>query len=303
MSRKNESGNIRKKVGEYNMKSLVSILMLAFFILPVIASAIPVTVNIWDGLAPGETKTDPGTITADHSGNVARMTDVFRPQMMIYGLDDKKAHPAVLVFPGGGYSILAVDLEGSEIAQWLNTLGFVAAVLDYRVPDNREGAFQDAQRAMSVLRSDAHKYGINPKEIGVIGFSAGGHLAARLSCNYAKRAYPIKGKIDKTSCRPDFAMLVYPAYLIDGQTGEPTPDVIPHAGMCPVFLAQTMDDPYLDAPAYAKFLDKAGVKTKLVTFDKGGHGYGLRLPADMPAHEWSKDAADWLRQDLRLGKR
>ncbi len=263
-----------------------------------LASPYPITINIWNKLAPGETTANPGVITSDHSGNIDRMTEVTFPQLLIYGIDDNKTHPAVLVFPGGGYSILAVDLEGSEIAKWLNSIGFVAAVLHYRVPNNREGAFQDAERAMSLIRAESKKYRINPKEIGVIGFSAGGHLAARLSCEYEKRAYEPVDRIDKVSCRPDFAMLIYPAYLIDGNTGKPAPEVTPHKGMPPMFLVQTMDDPFLDAPAYAKFLEKSGVKTKLCTYEKGGHGYGLRTPADNPLSQWPKEAEKWLNSIL-----
>lgn len=276
------------------MKTLLPIMLMMIACITAMASATPMTINIWDKFAPGETTANPGVITSDHSGNIDRMTDVTFPQLFIYGIDDNKTHPAVLVFPGGGYSILAVDLEGSEIAKWLNSLGFVAAVLHYRVPNNREGAFQDAERSMSLLRAESRKYGINPKEIGVIGFSAGGHLAARLSCEYAKRAYKPVDKMDKVSCRPDYTMLVYPAYLIDSKTGEPAPEVTPHKGMPPMFLVQTKDDPFLDAPVYAKFLEMAGVKAKLCLYEKGGHGYGLRTPADNPLSQWPKEAEKWL---------
>jgi acetyl esterase/lipase len=246
----------------------------------------PTTVNVWPGLAPGETTSSPGRVTDDRSGGVSRLTDVTQPQLHLYPASGTGPHPTVVVCPGGGYGILAADLEGSEVARWLNTLGFTAAVLDYRVPNKREAAFQDGQQALSLLREHAADYDIDPHHLGVLGFSAGGHLAARLAAT---------GQAD---ARPDFALLIYPAYLIDKATGSPAAEVRPTAGMPPVFLMQTRDDPYLDAPAYAAALQAAGVPAHAVIYDTGGHGYGLRLHADQPAHAWSDEAAAWLKQQV-----
>ena len=280
------------------MRSLLCLFLLSLWALPVFAATDPFTLNVWPALAPGETTADTGHISPDHGGDVIRLTDITCPQLHLYRLDGKRSHPAVLVCPGGGYGILAADLEGSEIAQWLNTQGFVAAVLDYRVPNKREAAFQDIQRALSLLRSRAKEFGVDPKHLGVMGFSAGGHLSARLSTGYAVRAYTPLDAADRVSCRPDFALLVYPAYLIDKATGQPAPEVQPHAGMPPMFLVQTEDDPYLDAPAYAAALEKAGVSARCVIYKTGGHGYGLRTPADQPAHQWPTEAAAWLQQQV-----
>ena len=251
------------------------------------------TMDVWPGLAPGEQTQQTGTAT--EGGGVTRLGDVTRPQLLLFPAPGRGPHPTVMVCPGGGYSILAIDLEGTEIAQWLNGLGFTAAVLYYRVPNKRDGAFADGQRAISLLRSRAVEFGIDPHRLGVLGFSAGGHLSARLACGYGTRSYPPIDAVDKASPRPDFAALIYPAYLLD-PTGVPAPEVQPHAGMPPTFLTQTQDDPYLDAPAYATALQDAGVPTQTAFFALGGHGYGLRASPDKPVHRWAAEAAAWLQQ-------
>jgi acetyl esterase/lipase len=256
----------------------------------------PTVISIWPGLAPGETKS--GTGDAAASGGVTRVSDVFTPQLFVFtpnGGGHKR--PAVLVFPGGGYGFLSQDLEGTEIASWLNGLGYVAIVLDYRVPNNREGALQDAQRSISLVRGRAKDWGIDPTRIGVLGFSAGGHLAARATVSYGSTTYAAVDKYDKISNRPDFALLIYPAYLIDSSKNV-SPNVTPHAGMPPIFLTQTKDDPFLDAPEYFKALKDAGDQASLLIYDAGGHGYGLRLPETAEAHEWSDWAAVWLKSQL-----
>jgi len=280
------------------VKTVLLTTLLSLCVLPVFSAATPLTFNIWPKLAPGETTADLGKDTGDHGGNVLRLSDITAPQLTITRPDAKGARPAVLIFPGGGYGILAADLEGTEIAAWLNNEGYVAAVLHYRVPGKRDGAFQDAQRAMSTLRANAKQYGIDPKHIGVLGFSAGGHLTVRTACNYEKRAYEPIDKIDKVSCRPDFALPIYPAYLIE-KDGQVAADVKPHAGMPPVFIMQTRDDPYFCVDAYAKALEEAKVPVKPVTYDKGGHGYGIRAGADQPVHEWPVEAAKWIKEQVR----
>jgi acetyl esterase/lipase len=230
------------------------------------------------------------------------MTDVTQPQLLVFQPEGKGPHPAVMVCPGGSYGVLATDLEGTEVAHWLNTQGFVAAVLHYRVPNKREGAYQDAQRALSLLRSRASEFSIDPNRLGVLGFSAGGHLAARLATGFAKRAYPTMDAVDSVSCRPDFALLIYPAYLEDKAAGGIAPEVKPQAGTPPMFLAQTADDPYLDVLAYAQALKDAGIPVRCVLYERGGHGYGLRTPADQPSHRWAAEAADWLQRYAAPGQ-
>ncbi len=265
------------------------------------ASVQPLTLRIWPGNAPGETTANTGRVSSDPGASVTALTDITEPQMIVYKLAGKAKRPAVLVCPGGGYYILASDLVGSEIAQWLNKLGYVSAVLHYRVPNNREGALQDAQRALSILRSRADEFGIDSRHLGALGFSAGGHLCARLADESGTRVYAPIDDADKQSCRPDFVLLIYPAYLTDPATKAVSPEVLPHAGMPPIFLVQTKDDPYLDAPEYAASLTQAGISAKLELYDKGGHGYGLRAPTDEAVHSWPDEAAKWIAQQVSGG--
>jgi acetyl esterase/lipase len=254
----------------------------------------PEPINVWPGLAPGESTSSSGYDIDDRSGNVTRRTDVTLAQLFVHELDDNTPHPAVLVCPGGGYFILASDLEGFEIARWLNTLGFVAAVLHYRVPDNRDGALADAQRAISVLRANAAEFGIDPNRLGALGFSAGGHLTARLTVTGNRRIYHPIDDIDNFPCAPDFGMPIYPAYLVDKETGDASPDAAPNSHTPPMFLAQTEDDDHYCTTAYAEHLTAAGVDFTNHVYSTGGHGYGLRASSDIPASKWPKDAAAWL---------
>ena len=262
------------------------------------AAPVPITVDVWPGLAPGENTINTGRAEVDAQSHITRLTDVTYPQLTIFRPDHGQPRPAVVVCPGGGYQLLATDLEGTEIARWLNSQGIVAAVLFYRVPGKRDAAFQDVQRAVSLVRARAKEFGVDRSRIGVMGFSAGGHLSACLAAGYATRTYASVDKADRFSCRPDFALLIYPAYLLVKATGRPAPEVQPHLGMPPVFLAQTRDDPFLDAPVYAAALMDAHVPNHCVIYDVGGHGYGLRLPTAQPAHRWSDEAATWLQEQV-----
>src|SRR5262249_26100288 len=185
----------------------------------------PLVLNVWPGKAPGLTG-DAGEekILPQKEGEkpVKRITDVTKPTLTIYRpAKDKDTGAAVLICPGGGYHILAWDLEGEEVATWLNSIGVTGIVLKYRVPRPSDtpkdaqpiGPLQDAQRALSLVRSKAGEWKLDPKRIGVLGFSAGGHLSAATATNFDKRAYEAIDDIDKVSSRPDFAVLVYPAYL------------------------------------------------------------------------------------------
>jgi acetyl esterase/lipase len=191
----------------------------------------------------------------------------------------EKGAPTVLVCPGGGYWIVAIDHEGYEIAKRLNEAGIHAAVLKYRLPvEGRDKvrhlpALQDAQRAMRMLRAGAKGYGIDPDKIGIMGFSAGGHLSAVASTEL-KAQYEATDDVDKQPFRPNFTVLVYPAYLADeGPLVVPVDKTTP-----PAFLVSTMDDhiPMEGSLAYATALKKAGVPAEVHVYPKGGHGYGLR---------------------------
>ena len=260
--------------------------------------------RVWPGLAPGETASYRGDLaheTGGRYGAITKLSNVSEPELIFYpAAGPKQPRPTLLVCPGGGYYIVTTDIEGSEIALWLNGLGFNAAVLHYRVPGadipvpaRRAPALEDAQRAMSLLRASAATLGIDPHRLGVIGFSAGAHLAARLSCGGA-RAYTPVDAADTEGFRPDFALLIYPAYLWDNAANRPAPEVAPAALMPPLFLMQTRDDEFFDADLYAAALEKSGAHAECRIYAEGGHGYGLRLPPNLPAQAWASEAAAWL---------
>ncbi|WP_291176033.1 alpha/beta hydrolase [Gimesia sp.] len=232
--------------------------------------------------------------------NIIRITKVNRPAIEFYKAPDAKPNaPAVVIFPGGGYNVLAYDLEGTEIAEWLNSLGIHAFVVKYTVPGNqREAALKDAQRALGIVRSQAKAWGINPDEVGVLGFSAGGHLAANLSTNYEKRNYELIDEADKLSCRPDFTVLIYPAYIYsEDDKRQSAPEIKVDAKTPPAFIVQTLDDRRLVDSAfnYTRDLKDAKVDAELHLYAKGGHGYGMR-PSKNPISGWPILCADWLKR-------
>jgi acetyl esterase/lipase len=258
------------------------------------------TINVWPttlGSAPGKI-TDGKEEHIFGERNVTRTQHVSVPQLTLYpapGSSAENPAPAVMVAPGGGYSILAYDLEGSEVCAWLNALGFTAVLLKYRVPDNREGALMDAQRAMGLIRQHAKEWNIDANRLGVIGFSAGAHLSVMLSTNYAKRSYDKLDAADELSCKPDFTMLVYPAYLNDVDDSLkaecPVDENTP-----PAIIVQTQDDHLTidGAIAYYKALVANKVMTELHLYPYGGHGYGLREGKHPVSTAWPKLFGAWL---------
>jgi acetyl esterase/lipase len=269
-------------------------------------------INVWPGKAPSEagtigeeadtTKPTDGLVAGRRiikRGNVSTPTlEIFRPAK------DKDTGTAVVIAPGGGYSILAYDLEGTEVAEWLNTLGVTGIVLKYRVP-TRPGQpadqphiqpLQDAQRAMSLVRSKASEWGINPQRIGLLGFSAGGHLAAETATNFDHRSYDAIDDVDKVSCRPDFLVLVYPAYLVNKAGDGLAPEIRVTKETPPTFLAHAENDPVTVESSLRFFLamKKAGVPGELHVYPTGGHGYGLRRTAE-PVTTWPLRCEEWLR--------
>ena len=267
-------------------------------------------VELWPNGAPGE-KGDIGEerdTTKPSDGWVAgkpvvRLGNVSKPTISVYRPPaGKDTGAAVLVCPGGGYHILAMDLEGTEVCDWLNSIGVTGVLLKYRVP-KREGLekhtapLQDAQRALGIVREHAKEWGIDPARIGVPGFSAGGHLAAALSNNYDERTYPAVDDADKTSCRPDFAVLVYPAYLTVKDEGDKlAPEMKITTNTPPTFMVMAEDDPVRveNVAFYMLALKNAKVPAELHVFPTGGHGYGLRRTKDLVT-TWPDRAADWMR--------
>ena len=235
--------------------------------------------------------------------SITRLHNVSRPILTVFQPPKGKANgAAVVVCPGGGYSILAYDLEGTEICEWLNTLGVTAFLLKYRVPKQRDAAFQDIQRAVGLVRHGAAKWGVDVKRIGVLGFSAGGHLCARLCTNYHKRTYPTVDAADAVACRPDFAVLIYPAYLHNrNKTGVDAKNLPVNAKTPPAFLAMLTRDGHGDsALVYYRALRRAKVCCELHAYAFGSHGCGLRAPADN-ASTWPTQCARWLRDAGLLG--
>jgi acetyl esterase/lipase len=259
------------------------------------------TIYLWPGKVPGEPK-EKSTPSADTSkkDKIIRFLEVTNPAMEVCLPDPSVRNgSAVIVCPGGGYKILAYDLEGTEIAAWLNKLGFTAFVLQYRIPDKKEGALQDVQRAMRIIRNDAQKWNINPDKIGIMGFSAGGSLSARASTLFNKRSYTGVDKIDSLSCRPSFTMLIYPAYLDQGPGLSLTPELELSKNVPPVFIFQTADDPYGNsALVMTAALRNAKLPVELHILAAGGHGYGLR-PGKVAAETWPSLAEKWLRSVMK----
>lgn len=267
------------------------------------------TLYIWPDQAPGE-KGDIGvegdtTKATDNQvagRSVARIGNVSKPSITICPAPKAKANgAAVIICPGGGYHILAWDLEGTEVAEWLNQIGVTAVILKYRVPARKDrprfdAPLQDAQRALGIVRNRATEWGIDPARIGVMGFSAGAHLSATLSCNFEKRTYPGVDAADSVSCRPDFAMLIYPGYLVEKGTTNLPPELSLNAKVAPTFIAQTQDDsvPVEGSLFYYAGLKQAKVPAEMHLFARGGHGYGLR-PTAQPITGWPKLAEAWMR--------
>jgi acetyl esterase/lipase len=278
----------------------------------------PITVPLWPQGVPGETNKlgEERNMTKPTENKIAgrdviRLGNISKPTITIYPAPkEKNTGAAVVVFPGGGYHILAWDLEGTEVCEWLNSIGVNAVLLKYRVP-KRDGverhvpALQDAQRAVGLVRGLAPEYGIDPKRIGVLGFSAGGHLAAALSAASAQRTYPRVDADDNGSCRPDFAVLIYPAYLTLMEKSDAiNPQTAVSSNTPPTFIAMTQDDPVRVETAlfYSAALTQAGVPFELHIYPKGGHGYGLRR-TDNPVTAWPDRVAEWMKFNGWLAKR
>ena len=267
-------------------------------------------IAVWPDKVPGEKgdigpeadTTKPGQDGDKAERYVIRQGNVSHPTLTVYRPPkEKETGAAVLVCPGGGYSILALNLEGSEVCRWLNSVGVTAVLLKYRVParaglEKHTAALQDAQRALSVIRHRAKEWGVDTKRVGILGFSAGGHLAAAASTNYETRTYPEIDSADKESCRPDFTVLVYPAYLTENEDkSKLAHEIKVTADTPPAFIAMTQDDPVHveNAFTYAKALQVAKVSVELHLYPTGGHGYGLRPSPNMVSH-WPERAAEWL---------
>ncbi len=236
---------------------------------------------------------------------VIRLGNVSQPELHVYlPTSGKRTGTGVVICPGGGFSILAWDLEGTEIAQWLNTQGIAAFVLKYRVPTgslkpNWEGPTMDTQRALRLVRAHAQKWGVAPDKLGTLGFSAGGKTAGMAALQNGKSLYEEQDDTDKLSCRSDFAVLVYPAYFCDNNL-QLLPEIAPliTKDLPPFFFAHSADDPITCQSSVQLFtaLRKANVPAELHIWESGGHGYGLRPQKEKQIPTaWPKRCEEWLR--------
>ena len=255
----------------------------------------PTSMTLWPtGKMPGHGPTGVERELPSRGDNVLRITDINEPAITVFKAPGaNKSTPAVIICPGGAYQLLGYDKEGTEIAAWLNSIGITGVVLKYRVPNNMDGAFQDIQRAIRLVRHNAANWNISPNRIGVMGFSAGGHLCARLSTNFGQSTYPKLDGADEENLRPDFAILVYPAYLsqVPGQLSGGLPV---NAKTPPTFMVHTEDDKTFVAGSklFHAALEAAKVPNEFFLCAEGGHGYGLRSKKEVNA--WPKKCQAWL---------
>jgi acetyl esterase/lipase len=301
-------------------------------------------VPIWPGRAPDpqpvkgpEFALSSGTSFLVAGKPATEVDNVTKPTMTVYSPPGKNTGAAVVVFPGGGYQVLAIDLEGTEVCDWLTPKGITCVLLKYRVTDvgpyPKSGpypeapmALEDAQRTMGLVRLHAAEWHIDPHKIGVLGFSAGGHLSAAISTHYAKRLYAAVDAADKESCRPDFAVAIYPGHLSlsaaisDAKQGKKmyplhypanadrnlgmNPDIRVTRDTPPTFLLQAEDDHIdnvNDALAYYIALKNAGVPAEMHLYAQGGHAFGLRR-TKLPITEWPQLVERWLRTIGMVGE-
>ncbi len=268
-----------------------------------------------DALLIQETKPESAKTITDPLIAGKSWTEIFNvsePTMTVYSPKKNNTGVAIIVFPGGGFNGLAIDLEGTEACDWLTTRGIACVLLKYRVPDSGPAwhedchcnihpkaptALEDAQRTVGLVRYNAAKWHIDPHKIGVMGFSAGGYMVADLSTHFEKRTYSPIDLADQESCRPDFAVALYPGHLwIDEKKFELSPAIPITDQIPPTFLLQAEDDPednLNNSLVYYIALKNAGVPVEMHLYPQGGHGFGLRR-TELPITEWPKLMETWL---------
>lgn len=274
-------------------------------------------IPIWPGAVPdARPSTGAETVTTESKELVAGkpwiyISNVSQPTMTVYSPKQRNTGAAVIVFPGGGYEILAIDLEGTEACDWLVSRGITCVLLKYRVPAPRSApyfgaypqspiALEDAQRTIGLVRLHAAEWQIDPRKIGVLGFSAGGHLVVATSVHFDKRLYPPLDAADQLSCRPDFAIAIYPGHLSMGAGSlDLNPDIAAHVSRQtpPTFLLQNENDhtdTVWDALTYYAALINSGVPVEFHSYAQGGHAFGLRR-TKYPATAWPHLVEVWLR--------
>jgi len=299
--------------------AFAGVTLIAALLVPwqVIAAEEPLVVELWPGSVPDEA----GDIGAEKiimspeldrkqvevTESTRMVTNVTTPTISVFRpAIETNTGTAMLICPGGGYWNLYWQLEGEEVATWLNSLGITGVILKYRVPrrsDEPKGEparrpLQDAQRAVRLVRSKAAQWGINPQRIGMVGFSAGGHLAFATATSFEKRTYAPIDEVDEISCRPDFAVMCYSGYLKAKDKDELSPGLHIPAGTPPVFLvhggADIISDPAHSVIAYLA-LKRAGIPAELHIYATAAHDFGVR-PMAHPCSSWTESCVHWLRQ-------
>ncbi|MCC2669965.1 MAG: esterase/lipase [Armatimonadetes bacterium] len=285
----------------------------AALLAPALAAGEGTTVRLWSGKAPGEQaaiEPEKADRSAANPAEIQRVSNVTDPTLAVFPAPaEKRTGAALIIAPGGAYQFLSWAHEGEEIARWFNGQGVTAFVLKYRVPTRsfdpgNKLALMDAERSVSLVRSRAKEWGVDPAKIGFLGFSAGGHLGVNLENNWKQRAYEAADAADQTSCRPDFVALIYPGGMMD--KNDPTklaPGMAPAADTPPTFIAVAGDDKGCAEPSarYWLALRAAGVQSELHAYASGGHGFGMRSRAGTAA-TWPERCAEWMRTIAVLPK-
>lgn len=280
------------------------------------AADLPIIVDLWPGPPPGdvgisgeerfrELKVDGKPYEV--AGKPTRwLTNVTKPTLTIYRpAKERDTGVSMLICPGGGYHNLGWDVEGEEIAAWLNSIGLTGILLKYRCPRRRGdvmgepplGPLKDAQRAVSLVRARAAEWGLDPARIGMIGFSAGGHLVGAAATNFEQRAYDPVDEIDRASCRPDFAVMLYSGYFKVKGKEELSPTIRAAAGAPPLLLVHATDDTVSDVEHSVTMyvaMKRAGAPVELHVYATGGHGFGVRKVGH-PCETWTDRCVDWMR--------
>ncbi|HKI36734.1 MAG TPA: alpha/beta hydrolase [Gemmataceae bacterium] len=291
---------------------------------PAVAADKPLVIDVW----PGKLADDDAAKIGDEKfielkvggkpyevgGKPTKwLTNVTKPTLTIYPpAKDKDTGAAMLICPGGGYHNLGWDVEGEEVAEWLNSIGVTGIILKYRCPrrpgdvkgEPPIGPLKDAQRAVSLVRSKAREWGLDPKRIGMIGFSAGGHLVGATATNFGKRSYEPIDDVDKISCRPDFGIMLYSGYFKVKDKEELSPTIRVAADAPPLFLVHATDDPISEVDhSVITYLamKRGGVSAELHVYATGGHGFAVRK-VDHPCSAWTRSCIDWLRSRGMLEK-
>jgi acetyl esterase/lipase len=269
-------------------------------------AAEPITLPLWPEGVPEKDgfKPEPEEDVKKDDG-IRRVSHVSQPSFTVY----KAAKPngtAILICPGGGYNILAIEHEGTQVADYLNTLGITGIVLKYRVPRRdpqkpHEAPLQDAQRAMGIIRLKAGEWGIKPDRIGILGFSAGGNLCVLTALHANERTYKPDPAVDQDA-RPNFMVPVYPAYLVEEKNDYALrPEVKVTADAPPAFIIHAGDDRLSASASALLYLEykKQKIPAELHIYSQGGHGFGMK-PAGQPVNEWHLRLGEWLRSQKWL---